>query len=497
MLRDGTPLASSSLTVSAARCLARVGWPKSNEEDGLMKWVSRVLPLLLAAPLLSAPASAKTQDFVRMFPHLPAYEPPDDALANLGAVCTPSPCTSTDGPMVDNLPNNGPDNGNSPRNTPAGYTYFGQFVDHDVTRDEKPLPDTTVAIDQLNNVRNAKLDLDSVYGPGSVRDPNNNDKMRIDINREGVEDLPRGLNGRALIADSRNDENMIIAQIHLAFLKFHNEMVELGMNFEQARRATINHYQWVVVHDFLPRVLHPDYAEAVLKGTSNKFFKPSNPSDPNLPIEWAVAGFRFGHSMVRSAYQILESPPPDEPRFRTVFDGTEGDLTGGRPIPANRKIHWPNFVKIGTSDPVNISRKIDALLSRPLFQLPVPAAIPGGPNSLASRNLIRAKRYQLPSGKAVAEAIGVPVLPTAQIGITDQAFGGDAPLWFYLLKESGALPYDGAHLGPVGSMLVSEVFGGMLQIDKDGILRTGWKPNKEPFTLAEFLITAGVVTTTP
>jgi hypothetical protein len=454
-----------------------------------MKWVFRVLPLLLAAPLLSAPASAKNQDFVRMFPRLAAYEPPDDALANLGA-CTPAPCGSAStGPMVDVLPNNV----NSPRNTPAGYTYFGQFVDHDVTRDENPLPPTTFPIDQLDNVRNAKLDLDSVYGPGSVRDPNDNDKMRIDINQHGVEDLPRS-GGRALIADSRNDENMIIAQLHLAFLKFHNAMVDQNMNFEQARRATINHYQWVVAHDFLPKVLHDDYAKAVLKGTSNKFFKPGNPHDPNLPIEWAVAGFRFGHSMVRPAYQILESPPSDD-RFVPVFDGTPRDLTGGRPIPENRRIHWPNFVKIGPSDPVNISRKIDDLLSRPLFQLPVPAAIPGGPRSLASRNIIRAKRYQLPSGQAVARAIGVPVLTNDEIDITDPAFGGEAPLWKYLLAESRVL-HDGAHLGPVGSMLVSEVFGGMLQLDKDSILRTGWKPNKD-FTLADFLIAAGVMTPTP
>jgi hypothetical protein len=469
----------------APRCRHRA-WPKSNEEDRSMKWVRRVLPLLLSAPLLAAPASAKNQDFVRMFPRLPAFEPSDIALANHGA-CTPAPCGgASTGPMVD--PNADADN--SPRNTPAGFTYFGQFVDHDVTRDETPLPPATFAIDQINNVRNAKLDLDSVYGPGSVRDPINNDKMLI--GPDGG-DLPRGPDGRARIADSRNDENMIIAQIHLAFLKFHNAMVDQGMNFEEARRATINHYQWVVVHDFLPRVLHPDYAAAVLNATSNKFFKPGNPHDPNLPIEWAVAGYRFGHSMVRLAYRVV-APTPEVPLPPNVqvFNGTEGDLTGGRPIPANRRIHWPNFVQVdGFPAPINISRKIDELLSRGLFQLPVPAAIPGGPNSLASRNIIRAKRYQLPSGQAVARAIGVPVLTNAEVGITDPEFGGEAPLWVYLLGESGAL-HDGAHLGPVGSMLVSEVFGGMLQLDKDGIRRTGWKPTAQEFTLGDFLRTAGV-----
>jgi Animal haem peroxidase len=451
-----------------------------------VRWVHALgLTLLLVAA--SSPASAANDDFVRMFPHLPAFEPPDAALDNHGA-CTPAPCGSTStGPMVDLgfAANNSP----PPDSTPAGFTYFGQFVDHDVTRDENPLPDATFPIDQLNNVRNAKLDLDSVYGLGSVRDLVNNAKMRI--GPDGG-DLPRGPDGRALIADSRNDENMIIAQLHLAFLKFHNAMVERGMNFEEARRATINHYQWVVVHDFLPRVLHSEYADAVLKGTANKFFKPGNPDDPNLPIEWAVAGYRFGHSMVRPAYQMAPGGPGP---FVPVFNGTKGDLTGGRPIPADRRIHWPNFVQVENFPaPINISRKIDALLSRPLFQLPVPAAIPGGSNSLASRNMIRAKRYQLPSGQAVARALGLPELSNAEVGITDPAFGvpGEAPLWVYLLAESGIV-YDGKHLGPVGSLLVSEVFGGMLQLDKDGIRRTRWTPEGGTFTLGDFLSTAGVV----
>jgi hypothetical protein len=268
-------------------------------------------------------------------------------------------------------------------------------------------------------------------------------------------------------------------------------MVDRGLSFEEARRETINHYQWVVMYDFLPRVLHPDYADAVVNATSSKFFKPGNPSDPNLPIEWAVAAYRFGHSMVRPSYRILAASHP-ETGFVAVFDGTADDLTGGRPIPLNRRVHWPNFVQVeGFPPPGNVSRKIDAFLSRPLFQLPVPAAIPGGPRSLASRNIIRAKRYQLPSGQAVARAIGVPVLTNEQLGINEPAFNGEAPLWVYLLAESDVL-YDGAHLGAVGSMLVSEVFGGMLQQDNDEIRKTGWRPDGGTFTLGDFLSVAGI-----
>ena len=127
-----------------------------------------------------------------------------------------------------------------------------------------------------------------------------------------------------------------------------------------------------------------------------------------------------------------------------------------------------------------------------LFQLPVPAAIPGGPNSLASRNIIRAKRYQLRPGRPSPAPSASPVLTNEEVGIDDPEFGEEAPLWVYLLAESGVL-YNGAHLGPVGSLLVSEVFGGMLQLDKDGIRRTGWTPDGGTFTLGDFLCVAGVV----
>src|SRR5262245_26493557 len=136
-----------------------------------VRWIHALgLTLLLMAA--SSPASAANEDFVRMFPHLPAFEPPDVALANHGALVLSN---GNPGPMVDTLSLTD----NSPSGTPAAFTYFGQFVDHDVTRDENPLPDTTFPIELLDNVRNAKLDLDSVYGPGSVRDPDNPDKMLI------------------------------------------------------------------------------------------------------------------------------------------------------------------------------------------------------------------------------------------------------------------------------------------------------------------------------
>ncbi len=436
---------------------------------------------------IGSPSWAAQSDFIRMFPKMAPFEPPDTALAAHGA-CLPESCGGgSTGPMVD--PNLDADN--SPRGTPSAFTYFGQFVDHDITRDENPLPDTTFPIENLDNVRNAKLDLDSVYGPGSVRDEANPDKMRV--GPDGG-DLPRDANGRALIADSRNDENMIIAQMHLAVLRFHNAMVDTGKNFHQAQQHTIKHYQWVVLHDFLPRVLHPDYVPTLTEATNNKYFKPSNGHDPNLPIEWAVAAYRFGHSQVRLAYRMVAptTAVPLPPNVQ-VFNGTPNDLSGGRPIPLDRRIHWPNFVQVeGFPPPINISRKIDALLSRGLFQLPVGPAIPGGPRSLASRNIIRAKRYQLPSGQDVAHELGIPQLTNAQVGIMDDAFGGEAPLWVYLLAESG-VNFNGAHLGPVGSMLVSEVFGGMLQLDAEGIVRDGWTPDGGDFTLAQFLEVAGVI----
>jgi hypothetical protein len=225
-----------------------------------------------------------------------------------------------------------------------------------------------------------------------------------------------------------------------------------------------------------------------------------------MPVEFSVGAYRFGHSQVRAAYRIAENLPGLPAPFIQVFHPTLPDLRGGRTIVPDRVIFWPNFLNVdGLTPAVNISRKIDTLLSSGLFNLPIPGAEAGGTAILAKRNIQRAREYGLPSGQAVAKRLGIPVLKnsdiTAQIpglaaaGLTDDRNGpykGEAPLWLYILAES-KIVHDGAKLGPVGSRIVAEVIGGLLAADKNSYIRRDFVPEGGKFRVEDLLREAGVL----
>jgi hypothetical protein len=148
----------------------------------------------------------------------------------------------------------------------AGFTFIGQFIDHDITFDNTPLALQQADPDATVNFRTPRYDLDSVYGRGPANEPQfydaaDRDKLLVTTNVNGVEDMPRDSSGRAILPEARNDENLIIIQLHKAVAKFHNQIVDYARAqgirrewvFETARRLTRWHYQWAVIHDFLPR----------------------------------------------------------------------------------------------------------------------------------------------------------------------------------------------------------------------------------------------------
>jgi Animal haem peroxidase len=424
--------------------------------------------------------------FGAMFKRLPAYAPSDDLLTGLANT------------MVE------PDTSDSFLNTNprlfAGFTFIGQFIDHDITLDTTPLnlqqadPDATV------NFRTARYDLDVLYGRGPVNEPQfygpvDRDKLRLETNGNGVLDLGRDGDGRAIIPDRRNDENLIIIQFHKAVAQFHNKIVDYvraqGIRpewvFETARRLTRWHYQWAVIHDFLPRFVQTQGVDELigLNGTVYKevagkppvinlnYYKPTNRDDrPFMPVEFAVAAYRFGHSLIRPFYVINNSG------IVNVFGPADGfNLNGGRPIPSNLVIDWKNILPLapGARPP----RKIDTKLSIPLATLPGSAVPPPDPTiHLAIRNNLRGKRVGLPSGQQVARAMRVNVLSNATLGLTDPGWGGEAPLWFYILKEAELPPYKGERLGPVGGRIMAETLVGLLQRDPNSYLylNAAWKP---------------------
>jgi hypothetical protein len=422
---------------------------------------------------------------------------------------------------------------------PAAYTYFGQFVDHDVTLEahSADLPDLlgddltplrrSEIRERVQNTRTAALELDSVYGSPAPRD---DDKMEVgkvansgnrppgkndfnDLPREGRHRLPER-DRAALIGDPRNDENLVVAQLHVAFLRAHNRLVGQGNTFGEARRRLRRHYQHIVLHDFLKRIADPQIVEETIQ--ENRVY---NPRDERffLPLEFSVAAYRFGHTMVRSRYDFNLNFPQATLGEIFTFTALSGGLGDFDTLPEIWIIEWERFVDAGS--PFNRARGIDTKLVEPLFELPDIQGVPQQGNSgrLAVRNLLRGYLLRLPTGQAVARSLGrrlngvrdIPVLSPQQIKdaaaseeqvgvLRDAGFLDRTPLWYYVLAEAEALG-EGRRLGPVGSTIVAEVLVGLIRRSPNSVLNTDNPgpdlPAATPgeFTLSDLLRFAGVL----
>ena len=389
-------------------------------------------------------------------------------------------------------PNNITDN--NPTGLTSAFTYFGQFVDHDLTLDLSPSPTATVDPATLVNQRTLTFDLDSVYGGGPDVSPQlyQADRTRLLVNPNRF-DLPRNPDGSAVLVERRNDENQILAQIHAAFLAFHNTQVDAGLGFDQARAVTVAAYRHIVRTEFLPHIVSAATLATVtddLKKGKQGFYDPGKRKEPMTPVEFSVAAYRFGHSQVRLAYRLNGNGNCANLQVFSLTDPA-ASLMGGRPIPETRRISWGMFLDdlpqpegCAGVQPRNISRKIDPLLSASLFRLPIPGAEAAGSNVLGFRNLIRAKFYDMPTGQTVARAMGATPLTVPQAG---PLFADATPLWYYILAEASA-DNDGATLGPVGGRIVAEVFVDVLA------KFTFAPPAGQPatFGLSDLLVTAGI-----
>lgn len=367
---------------------------------------------------------------------------------------------------------------------PAGITYAGQFLDHDITRDAGTTLGEPVSLGRTVNLRSAKLDLDPVYGDGPIDQPtiyDPDDPIRFRLDDGGrFEDLPRDPYRRALIADSRNDENLIINGFHCAWLLFHNavldEVLATGLDdmaaFDEARRLVQWHYQWLLVHEWLPAFVGQAMVDDVMTNGRRVY----NPRLAQIPVEFQVGAFRMGHSMVRPAYRANNDRTDGEPFVGLVFDpnsftGVDPDSMAGTFRAPRRFIGWENFFDFGDGSVV-ASKQITPRVSTPLHGLPF-NTLPRnrgeveGPHSLPTRNLLRHITFGIPSAQVLAAALGEPVLAPADLAELDQ-FGANlqasTPLFYYVLREAEVVA-DGAHLGPVGGRILAEVFLGMLDLD--------------------------------
>jgi hypothetical protein len=487
------------------------------------------------------PAQTMEGRFTRLFS--PEDAPPasfklDDLELLSKAMTAPKEPTPTDELKDDAEENSG---------ITSAYTYLGQFIDHDLTLDPTShLRQFVDDVTKLVDFRTPRFDLDCLYGRGPTDQPYlyDPDGFRMLLGEPmsgnpqdpGACGVPRGPNGRALIGDPRNDENRIISQLQATMLRFHNRMAKVlgSKDFDTIRNEVRWHYQWIVINDFLPKIINEQTVQKVFPHLATGGTVHDHPPQFSIekledglglmPVEFSVAAYRFGHSMVRPIYRLNETIQR-RPIF-SVSKDAGADLGGFRPVPSDWAIDWQFFINIehaidfppepNPRDPIRRkpqpAYKIDTSLVNPLAFLP--EAVAKDPPSLGLRNLQRGRDFELPSGQTVARLLGLEVIPDAELVIgkaTADAqadpkvpiaeiaagFAGNAPLWAYILSEAQVTSLRGhdditvaeerdkipIRLGPVGGTIIAEVFASLLKADKTSFITA----NPNFFPRSEFL----------
>lgn len=426
----------------------------------------------------------------------------------------------------------------SPGQIPAGFTYLGQFLDHDLTFDKSGLMEgVDISPATLLQSRSPSLDLDSLYGNGPQDSGSAKfyeaDGLHLKVGTAqggpAGSDLPRvaaGASvGEAIIPDPRNDENLAVAQTHAAFIRFHNRVVDTlpasvpaAQRFREARKIVTKHYQWMVRTDYLPRICAPAVVTNVFSQGRKAFEVGATPtSTPTMPIEFSVAAFRLGHSMVRDEYSWNKVFPNGTLSQLFDFSHLSGGLPG--PIPSIwiadfRRLY--NFGQLTPAPPAlvvppalfNRAMRIDTKLVNPLRTLPVPDPSPR--NNLAFRNLLRANMVKLATGQQMVTFLknkGVTLTKLTNAQIRNGNNGADlttltttqrnalltnTPLWFYILREA---ELNQGKLGAVGARIVAETFhraiqGSTFSIVRDTAFRPSLGPNNTTFRMVDLLFFA-------
>jgi hypothetical protein len=484
--------------------------------------------------------------FGRMFPSLPSATFGKDEAESLKNLVKLANAMTSD----HDDPFDGKDDEES--GIPALYTYFGQFIDHDLTFDPNSSLQKQNDPNALSDYRTPAFDLDNIYGRGPDDQPYMYDdaggfllgKPIKGADDAQAHDLPRNdpqvsglpeqasLTKRALIGDPRNDENAIVSQLQGLFHRFHNRLLKETRakdplaDFPAIQRLMRLHYQYLVINDFLPRIVSEEVLQQLKTDgrydrSKLRFYHWRN--NPFMPVEFSVAAYRLGHSIIRPGYRLNDNV------LLPIFPGAKDKdgLTGFRDMNPAWAIDWGRFIDIDLreydgTDAVNKKRlqfayRIDTALVNPLSALPLSVA-GDPPPSLPQRNLLRGFRLGLPSGQAVARAMGVKPLDDEQILIgqavdapdkpldnilsVSPAFRKNCPLWTYILAEAmqhktkvkiptkGSIEVTTPRLGPVGGRIVAEVMLGLMYGDHHSLLRMNpdWHPETGPdFALKDFV----------
>ena len=403
----------------------------------------------------------------------------------------------------------------------VGQVIFGQFIDHDITLDVMSQFGRVNDPEDITNQRTPTLDLDCIYGAGPEPHPflyhsggafegakllTGSDEPGADANASAdlwrAPRVPGGGRGRAIIGDPRNDENRVISQMQLAIIRFHNKICEDihaatgdegARLFEEARREASWHYQWAVVNDFLVQMCGRAVVADIL-ACGRRYYCPS---EPFIPVEFSVAAYRFGHSMVPMKINIRQGGGEHE-----FFGSVLGE--GFSPVTSqDAVVEWGELLETGGPGSVQKAEKLDTKLATDLLALPfIP---PGDEASLATRNLLRGNSFLLPGGDKVAEAMGRPEQEIEKVmakvaDVSSDRITEGAPLWLYILAEAEEIGREtepgkfdaGEGLGPVGARIVAEVIVGLMELDPTSYLGKdrNWIPNPAYETVGKLIAAA-------
>lgn len=432
--------------------------------------------------------------FGRLFP-LPALYTPGDQLKTLGAKGGPLDAKNHDIART--------------KSVPVGHIFFGQFLDHDITLDVTTTLDSVIRdASSISNARTPTLDLDCIYAQGPEANPyhyhNEKDSpftgIKLLVGSDGSasgqdtefaeEDLCRTAHGTAIIGDPRNDENRIISQLQLAMIRFHNKVVDHYSThyegkelYEVSRQTATWHYQWAVIHDYLPAICGGAVVADVL-GNGRQFYCAQH-NDPYIPVEFSVAAYRFGHSMIPQDIKIQKGK-----KSQALF----GDVLGKGFTPLDNKagvVDWHELFPVSPKRKVQMAEKLDSKMASILLALPF--VKPPAEASLATRNLLRGQTFLLPSGENIAREMGRPEEEIATVKKAVKTLACDTadlsngtPLWLYLLVEAEKIGREttpgkfnkGEGLGPVGARIVAETILGLIELDGRSYLsqRRSWTP---------------------
>ncbi|MFN4193031.1 MAG: peroxidase family protein [Tabrizicola sp.] len=448
------------------------------------------------------------------------------------------------------------------------YTYFGQFVNHDISAPVGDVvtlaapPEGTGVIDTglppgLDRSRRASpevilanfvneqaepLALDSLYGDGpdsadpgiralyatdgkrfrlgkTRREPDQffidkgRDPARIHHDTEAPDILRR--DGQPLIADRRNDENLIVSQLHLALMLVHNKAVtalepgtpDPATCFAKARQLVTLHYHWLILHDFLANLLAPDSLRTPLADRAQKL-----PAARLVPLEFTTAAFRFGHSMVGTTYDFNRNFgrggrfDREGAKLQHLFDFTtqrnmgQPGLAETLQLPDHWVIDWDRMTRRPDPTPSRGpggAEQIDLTFAPEMLNAMGTSEI-AAHGSILFRNLMRGFHRRIAFGQALAGACGLEAMDEDQLraALPESAPGAkglrelaeelgmlaETPAWLYVLAEARHHGR-GEHLGPVASEIIADTITGLMRHMPQSILNHAggsWHPAESP-----------------